>query len=66
MARTKTMILQNNEGELFFRGDHPDKRTGPQWVKAMNRKYPELEWGMRVREKKEKRKKEERKQNRKK
>lgn len=49
MARTKTMILQNNEGEEFFRHSHPDKRTNKEWVQFMNRKWG-FTWGIGKRE----------------
>ena len=39
MPKTKTMILQNNEGEEFFRHSHPDKRTNKEWVQFMNEKW---------------------------
>ena len=54
---SKLQMNHNNEGEIFFRCDDPDKRTGKQWVADMNRKFPELEWGLSVKEKKAKRKK---------
>lgn len=49
MARTKTMILQNNEGEEFFRHSHPDKRTNKEWVQFMNEKWG-FTWGIGKRE----------------
>ena len=29
---------------MFFRNEHPDKRTNAEWVKYMVKKYPELDW----------------------
>ena len=54
---SKLQMNHNNEGEIFFSGRHPDKRTNAKWVADMNRKFPELEWGLSVKEKKAKRKK---------
>lgn len=51
MAKTKTMILQNNEGEIFFRRDHPDKRTNKEWVRDMNKKWG-FQWGIKKRDRK--------------
>jgi len=49
----QTLIIQINEGKEFLRGEHPDKRTNKQWVKEMNIKFPELQWGLLQKEKKE-------------
>ena len=49
MPKTKTMILQNNEGEEFFRHSHPDTRTNKQWVQFMNEKWG-FNWGIGKRE----------------
>ena len=54
---SKVQMNHNNEGDIFFTGRHPDKRTNAQWVRDMNRKFPELEWGLSVKEKKVLRKK---------
>jgi hypothetical protein len=43
MNRTKqasTKYIKSLGGEsMFFRGEHPDKRTDLEWVKYMNKKY---------------------------
>lgn len=48
---SKIQMSHNNEGDIFFRGEHPDKRTGKQWVKDMNAKY-NLNWGIKKRDRK--------------
>lgn len=40
--------------EMFFRGEHPDKRSGKEWVAYMNKKYPDLNWGIRKKDRKNK------------
>ena len=49
---SKVHLSHLNEGEIFFRGQHPDKRTGKQWVAFMNRRFPELNWGIKKRDRK--------------
>jgi hypothetical protein len=49
---SKVHLSHLNEGEIFFRGDHPDKRTNKKWVSDMNEKYPELNWGVKKRDRK--------------
>jgi len=46
---SKLQLNHINEGEIFFRGQHPDKRTGKEWVKFMNNKFG-LNWGIGKRE----------------
>jgi len=37
--------LKSLDGEtMFFRGEHPDKRSNAVWVKYMINKYPHLNW----------------------
>lgn len=48
----QTLIIQTNEGEDFLRGEHPDTRSNRQWIQFMNKKFPDLQWGMKQREKK--------------
>lgn len=49
---SKLQMNHLNEGEIFFRGQDPDKRNGKQWVAFMNRKFPELNWGVKKRDRK--------------
>lgn len=53
---SKVQLSHMNEGEIFFRGQDPDTRTGKKWVADMNRKFPELNWGIGKRERKKKEK----------
>jgi len=46
---SKLQMNHLNEGEIFFRSQHPDKRTGPEWVRFMNKKFG-LTWGIGKRE----------------
>ena len=44
-AKASARYLKSLGGEtLFFRGEHPDKRSNAEWVKYMVKKYPELDW----------------------
>ena len=50
MAKKKVIKFKPILGEdLFIRSQHPDKRTGLQWVKLMNKQYG-LNWGIRKRD----------------
>ena len=49
MSKTKSSknynYIKSLGGEtMFFRGEHPDKRSNAEWVKYMVNKYPELDW----------------------
>lgn len=44
-AKASARYLKSLGGEtLFFRGEHPDKRSNREWVEYMVKKYPELDW----------------------
>ena len=44
MKGTKYSEKVFNADTMFFRGEHPDKRTNKEWVRYMVNKYPELDW----------------------
>ena len=43
-AEPKIERINAGDDSIFFRGEHPDKRTPKEWVKYMNKKYPHLKW----------------------
>jgi len=44
-SKASARYLKSLGGEtMFFRGEHPDKRTNAEWVRYMVKKYPELDW----------------------
>jgi|DEB19_MinimDraft_3_1074340.scaffolds.fasta_scaffold382984_2 hypothetical protein len=49
---SKVHLSHLNEGEIFFTGRHPDTRTNKKWVADMNKKFPELNWGVKKRDRK--------------
>ena len=53
---SKLQMNHNNEGEIFFTGRHPDKRTNAQWVRIMNRRFG-FDWPVVETKRKTKRKK---------
>ncbi len=43
--KASARYLKSLGGEtMFFRGEHPDRRTNAEWVRDMVKKYPELDW----------------------
>ncbi len=43
--KASARYLKSLGGEtMFFRGEHPDKRTNAEWVRYMLKKNPELDW----------------------
>ena len=45
-----TLLIQLDEGKDFLRGEHPDKRTSREWIRVMNERFPDLNWGVSQRE----------------
>jgi hypothetical protein len=44
-ASASKSYLKSLGGEtMFFRNEHPDKRSNVEWVRYMVNKYPELDW----------------------
>ena len=44
-SMSSARYLKSLGGEtMFFRGEHPDKRTNAEWVRYMVNKHPELDW----------------------
>lgn len=39
----KEKVISAGSDSMFFRGEHPDKRSPKEWVKYMNKKYG-LKW----------------------
>jgi hypothetical protein len=44
-SKASARYLKSLGGEnMFFRGEHPDKRTNAEWVRYMVKKNPDLDW----------------------
>ena len=44
-SKASARYIKSLGGEtMFFRGEHPDKRTNAEWVRYMVKKYPDLDW----------------------
>ena len=44
-AKKNYNYIKSLGGEtMFFRGEHPDKRSSVEWIRYMNKKYPHLKW----------------------
>jgi len=44
VSKESSKVLKFSGDEMFFRGEHPDKRSNKEWVAYMNNKYPHLKW----------------------
>ncbi len=38
-VKKERVVISAGNDSIFFRGEHPDKRTDKQWVSYMNKKY---------------------------